>query len=105
MRALALGTDSPNARQTDPITSHIAASSVAGRVAASQAIVYRILTDHPHGLTDEEIRIEAAWSGHWSPERLRTARAELVDQGRVHAAGTTTLPGHRNRMTVWEIIQ
>lgn len=101
MRAFALGTDSPRARTTDPITSHEAADATVGKVAASQAIVYRILSDSPDPLTDEQIWSESSHYGTWSYTRIRTARGELVAKGLVRAVGVVTPDGHRTRMTTW----
>lgn len=81
---------SPNVRSTDPLTSHEAADL--SDTAASQLEVMRILAHADRPLSDGEIYREhlAApvlnpWS--FSDSRLRTARHELVVEGRVVAAG------------------
>lgn len=81
---------SPNVRSTDPLTSHEAADL--SDTAASQLEVMRILEHADRPLSDGEIYREhlAApvlnpWS--FSDSRLRTARHELVEDGRVVEAG------------------
>lgn len=81
---------SANARSTDPLTSHEAADL--SDTAASQLEVMRILEHASRPLSDGEIYREhlAApvlnpWS--FSDSRLRTARHELVEDGRVVEAG------------------
>lgn len=95
--------DTARTRKTDPNTSHEAGDVTQGIVAASRAVVYRILTDAGRPLTDEEIADEADWYATYSPSRLRTARHELVELGRVVAVGTVTPEGHRTRMTLWTV--
>jgi len=104
MRAAVLGDESPNARLSDPTESHEAAGSISvGHKAASQAIILHILRDAGCPLTDEEIGEEAVWFGTWSPSRLRTARAELVEQGLVRKVGTTLPEGHRTHCALWDV--
>jgi hypothetical protein len=90
---------SPNARRTDPLTSHEAADSV--DEAASCAEVRRLLGKHGP-LTDEQI----AWKHAaplprplFSPSRLRTARHELEESGVVVDVGEgRTRSGRRCRL-------
>lgn len=78
--------DSARARATDPATSHEAAASVSWSAKAdSQRVVLAALKVAGEPITDEQIISRAI--AHFSPSRLRTARAELVAAGVVVQAG------------------
>lgn len=101
MKAMALGTDSPRARATDPTTSHEAADATADKVAASEEAVYGVLLDALMPLTDEEIH--SYLKHEYSPSRVRSARRDLERKGRIHSTGTVTPPGKRTRCRTWEV--
>lgn len=99
--------DSPRARRADPVTSHDAADKTVRKAEASQAEVLRILNDfgplpdfaianrhaehcrsigwpeHIAAATGGPVDVDAVM---FSTQRLRTARAELVQLGRVEDA-------------------
>ncbi len=95
--------DSPRARATDPTESHLAADATQGSVAASQAAVLAILDDALLPLTDEELA--GYLKGRFSPSRVRTARHELEEDGRVVSTGTVKPPGRRTRCRVWALAE
>lgn len=92
--------DAPVARTTDPITSDLAGENQHAREASERAVL-DILTINDQPMTDHEI-----WQAHddsclmmrevsYTPQRLRTARAQLVaakvvvsDGRREHASPT-----------------
>lgn len=102
MKAMALGTDSPNVRASDPITSHEAADAVASSTAASEAAVLDVLNEALMPLTDEEIH--GYLKTQFSPSRVRSARRDLERAGRIVCAGTVTPPGHRTRCRTWKVV-
>lgn len=78
----------PNARHTDPSTSHEAARSLtAERLTETQRIILELLGNRQ--ATDEEIQqlhyagAEQGFWNHASPSGLRSRRAELVARGLV----------------------
>jgi len=92
------------ARSTDPETSHEAATQV--NVRASQAEVLRVLRQFGP-LSDVTIQRLSHIHGsrYWSPERLRTARKELVVAGLVEWTGKTEkLPSGRSGR-VWRAVE
>lgn len=78
------------ARQGDPVESDLAAASVRPEttIAVKDAILHTLRTTIAIGLTDEELvrRIERKVAA--SPQRIRTARAEMVTAGVIHRVGT-----------------
>lgn len=79
--------DQMRARLTDPHTSHDAAT-VARRSTAREDVL-KILTEHgplhDHGIQIlHDAYVQKGLMRPKSPQRLRTARAELVDAGLVH---------------------
>lgn len=95
--------DAPRVRRNDPITSHESADATQGSVAASQAAVLTVLEDALMALTDEEIA--GYLKGRFSPSRVRTARHELEETGRVVSTGTVKPPGRRTRCRVWALAE
>ena len=87
--------DSPRVRANDPETSHAAAESISfAALEASEVEVLVILDAATGPMTDAQIErahAQRAWQGLaeriWSPPRLRTARKQLVDDGKVARAG------------------
>lgn len=97
------------ARPTDPATSHEAASSA--DLLGSQQLVYVIFEKLGHGIPDHELIDWAAFFGtagarlrRYSPQRLRTARAELVDKGIVRDSGRRTVTEYGRDAVVWELV-
>lgn len=86
-------------RTTDPETSIEAAESVSG--AESQRAVYAALCGVDFGLADFEL--EQRLAGRFSPERIRTARHELTEQGRVEFTGAFHLTPANRRARVWRV--
>ena len=109
--ALVADTGGPRARLADPDTSHVAADG--SDLAGSQAVVAVLLRSAgPAGLTDEEIfEGSRSWPvlqliGHkYSPSRLRTARAELVEAGRVRDAGIFRYTEFARLSKVWALTE
>lgn len=87
-------------RTTDPETSVEAGNAVSG--AESQRAVYAQLCGVDFGLADFEL--EQRLAGRFSPERIRTARHELTEQGRVQFTGVYRMTRSRRRARVWEAV-
>lgn len=98
--------DTPRARRTDPVESHKAADT--SDVAGSRREVLSWLAFHPDGLTDhqlEDLHVRsrrAAGHAPYTGARLRTARAELVEHGRVTEAGKGLSPSGRPAR-IWKL--
>lgn len=96
-------------RSTDPVTSVDAGRSV--NVAHSQQYVRDTLdvfgpfADHELVEFYEADSSGQKYYGKFSPQRLRSARAELVEQGRVEFSGIygLTLSGRKAR--VWQVTE
>ena len=95
----------PVARATDPITSDWAGEDADAR-AESQRVVLRILGMVGRPMSDWHIFQEYAcrdW-GRLTQQRLRTARKELVDAGRVVGAGFEDGASETGRKAMtWEL--
>jgi hypothetical protein len=92
--------DSPRVRRTDPITSHEAADT--NDTARSIGLVLDILRTCP--MADHEIESVAESRGSkFTGQRLRTARAALVEKGLVEATGEIRFTGHGRRTKVWGV--
>lgn len=103
---IVLSGDNPRTRRTDPETSHDAADRNNIHGAQKEVLWYLAL----HNLADHELvamyEFDARMEGNthpFTPQRLRTARAELVASGAVKFAGDyhTTPTGGRTR--VWSL--
>lgn len=93
--------DSPRARVTDPLTSHYAADL--NDTAGSRRAVLLILQAYGRPLADFEIeKIHDEAGGKYTGQRLRTARAELVERGTVTEAGESTTP-HERKCITWAL--
>lgn len=95
----------PRARNTDPETSHQAATSVAD-LRHTQRIVYTLLSiEGPQ--TDEELLL--LWNDRIaeriSPSGLRTRRNELVDAGLVRDTGERRPIQSGRNAIVWEVVR
>lgn len=98
--------DTARVRLSDPITSHESADGNDIHGARDEVLFYLGL--HPladHELIDmfeRDYKISGALK-HYTPQRLRTARKELVDMGRVEATGIYRLTATGGRANVWQI--
>lgn len=102
--------DGPRVRETDPVTSHLAADSNDSTVAASQTFVFDLLWWHgplaDHEMVDAAERDFQAnpHAQKWTPQRLRSARAELVERGLVHMVeGERRRTGTGRNAHVWAV--
>ena len=100
--------DSPRVRGTDDISSHEAADG--SNVTGSRLEVMSILGATPDTmLADHEIYAEHVHLTYqfnirpYTPQRLRTARAELVEAGLVRASGIYRLTPTGYRAQVWQV--
>lgn len=96
----------PNARNTDPFTSHEAAASVVGlrpkQLAVLDCLKLYGPTNDPQLLTLYRTHAEAHGWPEQSDSGLRTRRSELVEKGLIYPVDTSTLPSGR-RALVWGI--
>jgi len=93
------GDDSPRARRTDPSVSHEAADT--NDVLRPRVWVLETLSRMP--LADHELVDQARDEGvRYTPQRLRTARAELVRAGLVAESGIYRLTENNRRAIVWQ---
>lgn len=101
---LATGLDSPRARKTDPPTSHAAADSNRLDSRAQVLAILRMcgpLADHE--LVDQFDLYAARMGIRFTPQRLRTARAELTRDGLVEYTGIDRLTPTGRRAQVWAV--
>jgi hypothetical protein len=101
--------DSPRVRETDPVTSHQAADGNTTTVVEVRDLVIFLLREFG-ALTDEELIDHAdmlaggySLTKRWSPSRLRTARHELTETGRVIATHETRPSKYGRDMSVWAL--
>lgn len=95
--SLFLTNDSPRARRSDPVTSHVAAD--ASSRADSKRAVLSALRVHKH-LAAYELE---ALLPDWSPSRIRTALTELAEEGLVERSDRTRLTRYNKPAHVWEV--
>lgn len=96
------------ARTTDPDTSHEAAASVGVGVRLRVLeLIQRMTVKTPQGVSDAQIEQAYQLDAHaydWppaSPQRLRTARKELVEAGRVTYTGNDGETRYGRRTQLW----
>lgn len=93
----------PNARRTDPKTSHDAAKSVKG-ITATKAYILRALKKRAR--TDVQL-LEAYRNYKTAPlaseSGIRTRRAELVDMGMIADSGRRAVLPSGRKAIVWDI--
>lgn len=106
----AINGDGPRVRVTDPLTSHLAADSNDSTVAASQTFVFDLLwwagplADHELVAVAEKDFAAHPHAQSWTPQRLRSARAELVGRGLVHVVeGESRRTGTGRNAHVWAV--
>jgi hypothetical protein len=97
----------PTARITDPLTSHLAAQSVANLEATKLVIKYLLMTPK----TDQELIEDytgGALLGKWpkaSESGIRTRRSELVDAGEVKPTGEKRKTESGRSANVWCLVE
>lgn len=95
---------SPRSRSTDPVTSVDAGRSA--DLSGSQLSVLIALESFGPLADHELVELNAATRGSvpaYSPQRIRSARAELVEQGRVEFSGIFRLTPSGHRARVWMV--
>jgi len=99
-----LNNDHPRTRTTDPLTSHQAADS--NNISGSRAVVLDLLR-MVGPQADHEMVDRHEWSRvhpQYTAQRLRTARAELVEAGLVEFAGEYHLTPTGRRTQMWRAV-
>lgn len=91
--------DSPRVRRTDPITSHEAADH--NDVEKSLGLVLSALK--AFGPSADHELVNLLGQSGFTPQRLRTARAALVERGLVEESGIYRLTSHNRRAIVWQV--
>lgn len=94
------GTDSPRARRTDPTTSHEAADH--NDVETSIGLVLSALRSF--GPSADHELVQLLGQSGFTPQRLRTARAALVERRLVEEAGYYRLTDNNRRAMVWQAV-
>lgn len=97
----AIGDPKRNARTTDPVTSHKAASLALGSKATDRVYALRMLAAHPVGLTDFELA-DLLGSQQTS---IGKRRGELRDKGYVEATDSYRPAPSGADAIVWRITQ
>jgi hypothetical protein len=94
----------PNARITDPVTSHEAAATVRNLTATMEGIV--TVLKHRGPQPDDMIARYYSLSGfpYASPSGLRSRRAELVDLGIIEPSGEFAKTPSGRRTIVWRLV-
>ena len=107
MSSMVMDGASPRSRATDPTTSVDAGRSV--DLTGSQAHVLAILEERGPS-ADFEIENAADWAAlrdpdapRFSPQRLRSARAELVEAGLVLATAAFRTTSSGRRTQIWAV--
>lgn len=98
MSTLALDGTRPRSRRRDPVTSVDAGRFAA--LSASQWEVLRLFMEQGRPLADHEL-VAVAWGSPFTPQRIRSARAELAESGLlvlVEDFYRKTATGHRARL-------
>lgn len=93
--------DSPRTRRSDPITSHLAADT--NDIKGSRRDVLDILQVFGPQADHEMVAMAAQYTPAFTPQRLRSARAELVELGLVEALGIYRLTASGRRANVWQV--
>ena len=91
--------DTPRARRSDPTTSHEAADT--NDTDKSIGLVLSALKGFGPSADHELVQMLA--SSGFTPQRLRTARAALVERGLVEESGIYRLTSHGRRAIVWRV--
>jgi hypothetical protein len=96
------GDDTPRVRRGDPLTSH-AAADTSRSVTQSRALVLAVLT-HRGPLADHEL-VDCLRHEYMTPQRVRTARHELVERGLVENTGATRKTATGRNAVVWAVVE
>lgn len=91
--------DTARARRTDPVTSHEAADH--NDTEKSIGLVLSALKSF--GPSADHELVQMLGQSGFTPQRLRTARAALVERGLVEESGIYRLTAHNRRAIVWTI--
>ena len=99
------------ARNTDPFTSHEAYPSEASRSRVRKQVL-SFLTDHPKGLTDEQLlNMCKELDPNVAESSPRKRRGDLVAEGLVEQAHDndgnpiTAISSRRQRVLVWRVVR
>ena len=92
------GDDSPRVRRSDPATSHEAADTT--NVLKPRRWVLETLAREPFA-DHELVEIALNLGLHFTPQRIRTARAELTRMGLVEESGIFRMTESNHRAIVW----
>jgi hypothetical protein len=103
--------DTPRVRKSDPITSHQAADSndISGsaRYVLEALRVFGPFADHElvefYEAEKHKPLIVRHYGGPFTPQRLRTARHELTEQGVVEATGYFHITPSGRKANVWQV--
>jgi hypothetical protein len=95
-----------HARNSDPVTSHEAADAASHLLWPSHRLVERILRDHPDGMTAKELEQAAIFQYGWkhSESRIRSAPAEMKEEGLTFVAELVRRPGDSRRRQLWKLV-
>lgn len=100
--------ETPNSRSSDPVTSVDAGRSVNvvhSREYVRQSLrVYGEMADHELVAFHEDDSMGQRAFGRFSPQRLRSARSELVDLGEVEATGEFCMTPSGRRAHIWRTV-
>ena len=89
-------------RSTDPDTSWEAAASITP-AALSDLQKWVLATLTAKAMTDGELVDASLHAGRYAtPQRIRTARKELTDAGRVEWSGLCSLTTYSRKTQIWE---
>jgi len=102
MSSMVLDGVAARSRRTDPVTSVDAGRSV--DLPGSQAAVMFGLTYLGPSADFELARSQVVGEYGYTEQRLRSARAELVEQGVVEFSGIYRLTPRGNRTKVWQVV-
>jgi len=91
----------PLARNTDPVTSHMAARLTEPRADTNRALALQVLREHPDGLTDYEL---ADLTG-LQQNSIGKRRGELRDAGFVEDSGKRRKTPSGAQGIVWRVVR
>lgn len=97
------GKDTARARRRDPETSHEAADL--NDVNASIGAALDTLTQYGPQADHELHALMESLGYLYTPERIRTARAALVQRGRVEWTGEHHKTAHGRKTRVWRVVR
>ena len=105
MRATSRARTMARARDTDPFTSHLAASTIMDATTLQIRIIQCF--NASQGMTDEELitTYNRMWGNSFpaTESSIRSRRAELRDRGAIVDTGRTRLNKNGNKSIVWDV--